>query len=215
MKKLQLVWLCLVFLVPRGSDACEEDIIDLHPTQMSVGMIQVQAKELKIAGFKKKAKKLNKYLNKHHIVVVRGPEGKTYMIDHHHLALALYRQGVARVACVVLAKYDHLSMEELWKQMTQNGWVYPNYLGQSYDVSYLPSNILGLKDDPYRSLAGSVQDAGGYGKTKIHFAEFIWADFFRTRIHEPLIQDDFETAVAQGLHIARSQEEACALNLPG
>jgi hypothetical protein len=42
--------------------------------------------------------------------------------------------------------------------------------------------ITGLVDDPYRSLAEQVRIKGGYAKSDIPFAEFLWADFFRRRI---------------------------------
>ena len=45
-----------------------------------------------------------------------------------------------------------------------------------------------MRDDPYRSLAGCVRNAGGYAKDTQPYAEFLWADFFRSRIAVAEIQ---------------------------
>lgn len=68
------------------------DISDLRPTQITVGMREVNAKR---KGWReKKGKKAGEFLDKHMIPVILGPNDRHYVIDHHHLARALYEEGV-------------------------------------------------------------------------------------------------------------------------
>ncbi len=46
---------------------------------------------------------------------------------------------------------------------------------------YLPNDIRGLADDPYRSLAWFVRKAGAFENSEKNFAEFTWANFFRSK----------------------------------
>jgi hypothetical protein len=69
-----------------------------------------------------------------------------------------------------------------------------------------------LLDDPYRSLAGYVRDAGAYEKTPTAFAEFLWADFFRPRILVGNTRPEFHQSVDSAVKLATSSEAA---HLPG
>lgn len=79
-------------------------------------------------------------------------------------------------------------------------------------ISAIPDEVSALVDDPYRSLAAFVRDAGGYLKTPEPFAEFQWADFYRTRIPLWTGELQFRAAVEQGVHLAWSPD---ARTLPG
>ena len=67
------------------------DIADLRPTQITVGLreVAVKRKRWREIGGKKGAK----FLGKHMIPVILGPKKRHYVIDHHHLALALHERG--------------------------------------------------------------------------------------------------------------------------
>ena len=81
---------------------------------------------------------------------------------------------------------DDLSVvegEHFWRAMEFHRWAHPyDERGRRRDYDAIPSRISKLRDDPYRSLAGLVRDAGGYAKDAEPFAEFLWADFFRSHI---------------------------------
>jgi hypothetical protein len=53
-----------------------------------------------------------------------------------------------------------------------------------------------------------VRDAGGYEKTPTAFAEFWWADFFRSRIAVGPERSDGDGAVAAALKLATAKEAA-------
>jgi hypothetical protein len=69
-----------------------------------------------------------------------------------------------------------------------------------------------MRDDPYRSLASSVQKLGGFAKPDEPFLEFLWADYVRCHIPFERVEDRFEKALAQGLKLAR---ESGSAHLPG
>ena len=196
---------------PTGS-YCVAKVKELHPTQMSVGMIEVQKKEKKIKHMDKD--ELEQYERGHPEPTVIGPEGVLYIIDHHHLARALYEQDVKHTYCYIQLNLSNLDETQFWQVMVNNSWVFPyNENGRGpLPFSMIPSSVAGLKDDPYRSLAGEVRDDGGYQKSEAPFSEFLWADFFRSRISRQDLEDDFDHAVKKGVKLAHSPE---AQNLPG
>jgi hypothetical protein len=73
-------------------------------------------------------------------------------------------------------------------------------------------NVRGLADDPYRSLAWAVREAGGFTKVDVPFFEFKWADFFRKRIVIERTENGPKKAFEEAMKLARSSE---ASHLPG
>jgi hypothetical protein len=69
-----------------------------------------------------------------------------------------------------------------------------------------------MSDDPYRSLAGELRNAGGYAKDATPFSEFLWADFLRPRIPASKIAKSFAKALEQAKTLAHTPE---ARYLPG
>src|SRR5262249_53319369 len=67
-------------------DQCVCRVLELHPTQLAVGMIEVRDKESDLSS--KKPSKLDRYLKKHPEPAVKGPGGTLFITDHHHLARA-------------------------------------------------------------------------------------------------------------------------------
>jgi hypothetical protein len=192
---------------------CLVELKQLRPTQFAVGMEEVRRRFGHV--LRMKPGKQDRYLRERAIPVVVGPGGETYIIDHHHLARLLWDSGLrSTVYANVRANWSDLSLPEFWKRMEEHGWVYP------YDAdgkgprptAELPRTIGELRDDPYRSLAWMVRKQGGYAKTDAPFAEFRWADFFRTRISAKLLTGDLELVTPTALGLAASPEAA---NLPG
>jgi hypothetical protein len=153
---------------------------DLQPTQLTAGMAEVKEKQeqWKLLGKHER----QRFLSEHWFPGVIGPQGLPYIVDHHHLALALWQSSVKHVRLVILADLAALEEEEFWMVMDHRDWVHPyDAKGDRVAFSAIPNKITGLVDDPYRSLAEQVRISGGYAKSDIAFAEFLWADFFRRR----------------------------------
>ncbi len=195
----------------KAHDVCSTAILNLHPTQFTVGMIEVDDRTTEVEAMYQF--KFTKYMNMHLVPVVIGPNRVLYMTDHHHLSLALYDAGLRTIDVQVTQDWSNLSPAQFWSQMESSRQVYLYKDGQGpLSPNELPSNVLQLNDDIYRSLAWAVQDQGGFQKTSTLFQSFIWADFLRTRIVMSNLQNDFEGAVQAGIQIAQSPE---AKGLPG
>lgn len=205
------------------------NIMDLSPTQSSVGSAAVEVKMDMLSQMNKE--QLEEYLKKHPVPVILAPNGKYYLVDHHHLCTALLKLNIGKTYVEVWdlsqyengtkkgiklvktdsksknkadkAKSDHgkktadhgdqisdyadqsadQKMNEFWQQMKDNNFVYlKEQDGSTINPKDLPTNILGLKDDPFRSFAYYFRDFGGYDKVSIPFLEFMWGDFLREKM---------------------------------
>jgi hypothetical protein len=186
-------------------------IAELRPTQITVGMREVLAKQ-KSWQQQDKNKKAE-FLGRHMIPVIRGPKGRLYVIDHHHLSLALHNEGVENVHVTSVADLRNLADDEFWTYIDNRSWVHPyDASGRRRDFDEIPKKISGLKDDPFRSVAGELRRIGGFAKDTTPFSEFLWADFMRRRISRSVAKDDFEKALKQAMKLAKSEE---ASYLPG
>src|SRR6478752_4759009 len=88
------------------------NIEDLRPTQITVGMREVEAKRKRWR--EKGSKKELKFLEDHMIPVILGPKGRHYIIDHHHLALALLGEGIKNVLVTAIADLSVLEPQQFW-----------------------------------------------------------------------------------------------------
>lgn len=189
----------------------EVEIHRLRPTQVTVGMIEVHDKRAKLEALKKKEQR--DCMEAHPIPAVWGPDGKLYITDHHHLARAASEAEVDTGFFVIEDDFSKCPIALFWPRMSHNNWAHPiDANGRPCGFEAIPNHLEKLIDDPYRSLAGYVRDAGGYDKTATAFAEFQWADFFRPRITIGPSRADFNNSVAIALRLAASPEAAA---LPG
>ena len=186
-------------------------VADLRPTQMTVGMREVSAKQTtwRLTA----SSKGPEYLGKHMIPVVLGPKERLWLIDHHHLARALHDEGVEHVLVTVVARLQHLDKNCFMTFLDCRNWLHPyDEKGHRRSWQDMPRRISDLVDDPYRSLAGAVRENGGFAKTLTPYSEFLWADFFRRQISARQIERKFGQAVEKACVLARSH---AAAYLPG
>jgi hypothetical protein len=185
----------------------------LRPTQVAVGERAVAAKRRRLGAHASKPRKLARYLARRPIPAVYGPGSEIYIVDHHHLSMALIDSGVCAGFVEILDDYSSLSPTQFWSAMEARGLVYPfDESGRRVAISRLPRAVRQLRADPYRDLAWSVREAGGFRKTRAPFSEFRWAEFFRARVDAVVVASDYKRAVAQATQLARS---AAAAALPG
>ena len=181
------------------------DIADLRPTQITVGMREVEERR---ALLRSKAEDGDKqFLGRHMIPVVQGPKKRPYLIDHHHLALALRREGQTKVLTMQIADLSRLDKQAFWVFLDNRGWLHPfDAEGRRLGYDEIPRSVSDLVDDPYRSLAGALRRAGGFAKDTTPFSEFLWADFLRRRVAVKRIERDFEGALEEAMAAARSRD---------
>ena len=183
----------------------------LRPTQITVGRIAVKAR---LDRWKRMpAGKRAEHLDHHWFPAVKGPDDGFYITDRHHTGLALLQAGVKQARVVVLKDLSELEPDAFWMAMDHHGWVHPyNAKGHRDEFSAIPDALEDLADDPYRSLADHVQKLGGYADSDLPYADFLWADFFRNRLHIQTTRAGWENATAAALALARDEAARC---LPG
>ncbi len=186
-------------------------IRELRPTQITVGMREVEIKRKSWRG--RTAKKGGKFLGDHMIPTILGPKRRHYVIDHHHLALALHEEGVADILVTTVADLSRLDLGSFWVTMDSRSWVHPfDAKGNRRDCKDIPNSLCDLVDDPFRSLAGELRRIGGFAKETVPFSEFLWADFLRRRLNRAMVEREFSKALEKALGLAKSAE---ANYLPG
>jgi hypothetical protein len=186
-------------------------IDSLRPTQVTVGMQEVKTKRRDLR--QRATRKIGRFLGAHMIPVILGPRSRHYIIDHHHLALALLRTGIKNVLVTVIADLSMLEPDQFWIVLDHHSWVHPyDEQGRRVNFAHIPKRVAQLKDEPFRSLAGELRRAGGFAKDTTPFSEFLWADFLRRRLERRRVTRNFPAAVRQAMKLAKSQD---AHYLPG
>jgi hypothetical protein len=186
-------------------------IAELRPTQITVGMREVMAKRKRWR--ETGTTKGRKFLGRHMIPVILGPKRRHYVIDHHHLALALHEEGVSELAVTVVANLNGLASDEFWTMMDNRQWMHPfDAKGRRRHYADIPKSVTAMVDDPYRSLAGELRRAGGFAKDTTPFSEFVWAAFLRRRVKQKMVEQNFDHAMEMALKLAKSSD---ADYLPG
>ena len=189
-------------------------ITELRPTQITVGMREVEAKRRRWRERREASgEKAAKYLGRHMIPVLLGPKDRHFIIDHHHLSRALLEEGVKEVLVTVVANLSRLDKDEFWTFVDNRGWLHPfDGQGRRRSTEELPKTVADLIDDPFRSLAGELRRVGGFAKDTTPFSEFLWADYLRRRMRRKMIDDNFDEALERAMQLAKAQE---ADHLPG
>ncbi|HTH76032.1 MAG TPA: ParB-like protein [Trinickia sp.] len=183
----------------------------LRPTQITVGYHEVRAKRAHWKSLDRKARA--QAISTHWFPAVLGPGNAHFVVDHHHLGLALIEEGVREVKTMVLRDLSWLEPDMFWRMMEHYQWVHPfGPDGARHDYDRLPKTLTELVDDPYRSLAGELRRVGGYAKDAAPFSEFLWADYLRSKVPEKRIRKNFDKALGEALACAH---EADARYLPG
>lgn len=162
----------------------KRNVLSLRPTQFAVGMLEVDEKIKEVKAFGKK--KLKNYLKENVVPVVRSPDDELYIVDKHHYLSVCYHLGIQQVKVEIIKDFrddEKLSYEKFWKWMSRsrNSYPYCQFGEGPREALYLPHDIRGLADDPYRSIAWFVRKAGGFDNSEKNFAEFAWANYFRSK----------------------------------
>jgi len=182
----------------------------LRPTQLTVGKAEVASKRAEWERLGRKKRK--ELLEAHWFPGVLGPKQRVYIVDHHHLGLALLEEGVKSVPVMIQRDFSWLELPVFWHAMEFNRWAHPyDQHGNRTGYDAIPASLGEMADDSYRTLAARVRMAGGYAKDAIPYAEFLWADFYRRRLKLPGGKISAKV-LQQALMFAHSHETAY---LPG
>ncbi|HWF01788.1 MAG TPA: ParB-like protein [Caulobacteraceae bacterium] len=189
-------------------------IAELRPTQITVGFREVAEKWREWSDRSEKSgKKAAQFLGSHLVPTVLGPSGRHYLIDHHHLALALQQAKQTEVLVTVAADLSSLPRAAFWTYLDNRALCHPyDAAGKRRSFDDIPKRIADLADDPYRSLAGELRRVGGFAKDTTPFSEFLWADFLRPRVKAKQINEHFPAALERALALSKTE---AATYLPG
>lgn len=183
----------------------------LRPTQCSVGYQEVLTKreEWRVLSPKKRAA----LVEQHWFPAIIGPQHEHFIIDHHHLGVALHEEGQEQVLLTVLKDLSWLDESTFWRVMEFHQWAHPfDRNGNRVDFKKIPKSISQLKDDPYRSLAGLARRQGAFAKDITPYSEFLWADYFRAHVDQALIEQSMGKALKEAMKVAKKSQ---ASYLPG
>jgi hypothetical protein len=190
-------------------------VLSLRPTQIAIGMEEVQAKVRKLEKLRRKP--LAKYIRKHPIKVLCAPDEHLYVVDHHHVLAALWLVGVKKVFVEMGDDLTGRSMSTagFWRFMSQRGCVhlYDQFGDGPREPLYLPQDVRGLADDPYRSLAWMAKQEGAFADSDVPYYEFEWAQLLR---RHRLLDRHHRSEIRRALHAAVAVcRSPAASGLPG
>lgn len=188
-----------------------EKITASRPTQIAVGYREVCIKLEKL--HRRCVADSSAVIQKSLIPAIIGPGGYIYILDGHHMVLALHLAGHQFALMRVIADLSNLCFEPFWHALEERNWVHPfDRNGRRRAYCEMPSSILCLEDDSFRSLARALRRRGGFAKSTVPHADFAWADFLRCRIDPELPARDFPAALKLAQELAASH---AADHLPG
>lgn len=190
-------------------------ILSLKPTQFAVGMVEVDRKVEELRRLSARERERRAF--RRAVPIFISPWGERCILDCHHFVLACWHVGVRRIRVKVVADFSRspLPYSRFWRRMARLRFahLYDQFGDGPRSPLYLPNDVRGLADDPYRSLAWLVRKSGAYAKTEINFSEFKWAGFFRRRkLLEREGRRDFPHTLKKAVSLARTK---AARYLPG
>jgi len=194
---------------------CGCDVGTLHPLQGAVGLEEVNSKVEKIRADLEGERQR---LLDDPIKVVHGPNGGLFITDHHHGADAWRLAKHPMAYCRIDDGGKSGSEAGFWSDLSARGLVHlEDARGKSIAPAQLPAHLAAMPDDPYRSLAWRLRKQGGFCRAemaRMDFAEFIWADWLRSRLPMPSSTDGASTKpfVARALSLALGKS---ASGMPG
>lgn len=198
---------------PAGAK-CTCDLTTLRPLQGAAGLGEVAKK---IKDVTENPRDEMDGLEASPVKVVRGPDEAAFVTDHHHGALAFLGSGRHKGTCEFVNTPQNtpfttkpedffLQLDEYDKIRLKNG------KGERITAAELPRTLREMPDDPYRTLAWMVRKRDGYCRSKMggrtDFAEFRWADWFRTQPTLPLAAVTSATSPAQWQRKKKEREDS-------
>jgi hypothetical protein len=195
---------------PRAEALLEVSIASLRPTQMCVGMAEVRSRQ---ADFRaENSRERRDYLGSKPVPMVRSANGTVWMVDRHHRLRALLELLPEATAFGYVAlDLDSDDPDMVLAELRRRGWLYL-YNGRGLGPqppSALPSSLLGLEDDPYRSLVWKLKREGVIKAAPlIPFHEFRWGAWLRSRPLPPFSSQQLAPALPAARALARSEAAA-------
>ncbi len=192
---------------PRAEALLEVPIASLRPTQMCVGLAEVRSRQSDFRAENNRERR--DYLGSKPVPLVRSGDGQVWMVDRHHRLRALLElMPEATAFGYVALELDTADPNTVLAELGQRGWLYL-YNGRGLGPlapAALPSTLLGLEDDPYRSLVWKLKREGVIKAAPlIPFHEFRWGAWLRSRSLPPFSSLQLTPALPAARALARSE----------
>ncbi|QNI97950.1 ParB-like protein [Synechococcus sp. RS9902] len=198
----------------RGTDLIEVSAAKLQPTQWCVGLAEIWSREKDFAQDTRQ-QRLD-YLRGKPVPLIRSADGAMWMLDRHHRLRGLI--GIDPVATTwgyVVEELPTADRNAVLAHLHNQGWLYL-YDGRGngpLPAEQLPTSLLGLDDDPYRSLVWKLKQEGWIKpQPLIPYHEFRWGAWLRSRPLPPFSSRRLEPALAAARQLVCS---AAAQDMPG
>jgi hypothetical protein len=193
-----------------NQELIELPIVSLQPTQLCVGLAEVASRVSDFANDSPSQQR--QYLASKPVPLVRSRSGAVWMVDRHHRLRALVElQPDATAFGYVALEVDTDDRATVLEQLHQRGWLYL-YDGRGLGPqppAVLPATLLGLQDDPYRSLVWKLKKEKLIEPAPlIPFHEFRWGAWLRSRNLPPFSSLRLEPALPAARALARSRAAA-------
>ena len=193
-----------------GTPLLEVALADLQPTQMCVGLAEVRSRQADFS--EESAAERLAYLRRKPVPLVRSGSGGLWMVDRHHRLRGLIEiDPGARAYGYVVHEVQSGDRAVVLAELGQRGWLYlHDGRGQGpLAATALPTSLLGLQDDPYRSLVWKLKKEKRIAAAPlIPFHEFRWGAWLRSRALPPFSSLRLEPALPAARALVRSRAAA-------
>jgi hypothetical protein len=189
-----------------GAPLLEVALAMLQPTQLCVGLAEVRSRQADFLA--ESSNERRSYLGSKPVPLARSSSGAVWMMDRHHRLRALLELEPEAVAFgYVVLEVDSDDRSVVLQELHQRGWLYLHDgrgLGP-LPATALPTTLLGLQDDPYRSLVWKLKKERLIEPAPlIPFHEFRWGAWLRSRPLPPFSSQNLEPALPAARSFARS-----------
>jgi len=195
-------------------DLVELPLWCLKPTQLCLGLAEVEART---SDFRLESpQSRRRYLRNRPVPIAISSAGEHWMIDRHHRLRALLEvDPQATVFCSVVLELKGASQAHCLDELNRRGWLY--LLDQDgrgpYPPERLPSSLVELQDDPYRSLVWKLKQEGLIRpQPAVPFLEFHWGAWLRRQALPLFSSRDLEPALERARILVRNRGGA---GIPG
>ena len=132
---------------------------------------------------------LEALLKKKPIPYVLGPGKQIYIVDHHHLARALWSLKIPEaILGDQLADWSDKETKEFWRLMESHHYCWPiDAEGNRRPYAAIPTSIADLTDNIWRTLGRRLRGKA-FEDLDTPYQEFMWGDYFRTFMSRRLIE---------------------------
>ena len=186
--------------IPEAEDASQlfqVPIASLHPTQWCIGLAEIWSRQQDFA--KEDQQEHLDYLRRKPVPLVRGGDGTLWMVDRHHRLRALLGLNPGATTWgYLIEELPDSSDDDVLKFLQNRGWLYliDGRGNGPHPARELPTSLMDLDDDPYRSLVWKLKKEGLIKpQPQIPYHEFRWGAWLRRRPLPPFSSRTLEPAL--------------------